>query len=76
MSAPEYVTIEFKIRTDVLEQVTAILAKEGLTVEDALILFFKATIACGDLPFLYTQEDIEAARKAVEELEKDDLCIV
>ena len=72
----KYVIIEFKIRTEVLEQVTAILAKEGLTVEDALILFFKATIACGGLPFPYTREDIEAARLAVEELEKDDLCNV
>ena len=67
MRRAEYVTIKLKTRADVLEQFTAIVAKEGSTVEEALINYLKAIIAYGDLPFPYTQEDIDAAGKAVEE---------
>lgn len=57
------VTIAFKIPTDTYEQAKVILSQYGLTVEQACVLFLEETIARGDLPFPYTQQDIEDAKR-------------
>jgi len=31
-------------------------------LEEACVRFLEATVACGDLPFPYTQQDIEEAK--------------
>ena len=60
------VTITFKIPTDTYKQAKGILSRYGLTIEQACILFLEETVARGDLPFTYTQQDIEEAVIVVE----------
>ena len=40
----ELVTIEVKLPKEVYDSASEILAKQGLTMEDALILFLKETV--------------------------------
>lgn len=56
-------TIEFSIPNDIYEQAKEICQRNGLTLEEACVRFIEATVACGDLPFPYTQQDIEDAKK-------------
>ena len=49
-------TITLKIETSLYEEVKAIFEKEGYTVEEAIIIFFKACIACNGFPFPVTKE--------------------
>ena len=56
-------TIEFSIPDEIYEQAKKICESNGLTLEDACVRFLEATVACGDLPFPYTQKDIEEAKK-------------
>ena len=55
-------TIEFSVPTNIYEQAKDICASCGLTLEEACVRFLEATVACGDLPFQYTQQDIEEAK--------------
>ena len=71
----EMVTIEFRIPKDLYDEVSAILAKQGFTLEEALVLFFKETARLGRIPFEYTEEDLEEARR-MEKMMNDDLCDV
>lgn len=71
----EYVTVEFKLPKDVYNQASEILSRYGLTLEDALVLFYEETARLGRIPFDYTEEDLEEARK-MERLVNDDLCDV
>ena len=57
------VTITFKIPTDTYKQAKGILSRYGLTIEQACILFLEETVARGDLPFTYTQQDIEESKR-------------
>ena len=57
------VTINFNVPTETYEQAKIILARCGLTVEQACILFLEETVSRGDLPFPYTQQDIEEAKR-------------
>ena len=57
------VTIEVKLPKEVYDSASEILAKQGLTMEDALILFLKETVRLGRIPFDYTEEDLEEARR-------------
>ena len=59
----ELVTIEVKLPKEVYDSASEILAKQGLTMEDALILFLKETVRLGRIPFDYTEEDLEEARR-------------
>ena len=52
----ELVTIEVKLPKEVYDSASEILAKQGLTMEDALILFLKETVRLGRIPFDYTEE--------------------
>ena len=59
----ELVTIEGKLPKEVYDRASEILAKQGLSREDALILFLKETVRLGRIPFDYTEEDLEEAQK-------------
>ena len=48
----ELVTIEVKLPKEVYDSASEILAKQGLTMEDALILFLKETVRLGRIPCL------------------------
>ena len=56
-------TIKFSIPDEIYEQAKEICESNGLTLEEACVRFLEATVACGDLPFPYTQQDIEEAKK-------------
>ena len=71
----EMVTIEVSLPKEIYDKVSEILAKEGLTLEEALILFFQETIRLGRIPFEYTEEDLEEVR-SWEKMMNDDLCDV
>jgi len=57
----ELVTVEFKIPKQLYDEVSVILAEQGLTVEEVLVLFLKETVRLGRIPFEYTQQDLEEA---------------
>lgn len=71
----ELVTIEVMLPKEIYDKVSEILAKEGLTLEEALILFFQETIRLGRIPFEYTEEDLEEVKRW-EKMINDDLCDV
>lgn len=71
----EFVTIEVKLPKEIYEQASAILSRQRLTMEDALILFFEETVRLGRIPFDYTEEDLEEVRRW-EKMMNDDLCDV
>ena len=56
-------TIVLSIPDEIYEQAKEICESNGLTLEEACVRFLEATVACGDLPFPYTQQDIEEAKK-------------
>ena len=79
----ELVTIEVKLPKEVYDSASELLAKQGLTMEDALILFLKETVRLGRIPFDYTEEDLEEARKwerivndDVQDTEGEETCMV
>ena len=59
----ESVTIEVRLPKEVYDSASKILAKQGLSMEDALILFLKETVRLGRIPFDYTGEDLEEVRR-------------
>ena len=68
----EMVTIEVRLPKEIYDKASEILARQGLTMEDALILFFQETARLGRIPFEYT---VEEARRW-EKMMNDDLCDV
>ena len=71
----ELVTVEVKLPKEIYDKASEILAKQGLTMEDALILFFEEPVRLGRIPFEYTEEDLEEVRRW-EKMMNDDLCDV
>lgn len=71
----EMVTIEVRLPKEIYDEASEILAKQGLTMEDALVLFLRETVRLGRIPFEYTEEDLEEVRKW-EKMMNDDLCDV
>ena len=71
----ELVTVEVKLPKEIYDKASEILAKQGLTMEDALIRFFEETVRLGRIPFEYTEEDLEEVRRW-EKMMNDDLCDV
>lgn len=69
----EMVTIEVRLPKEIYDKASEILAKQGLTMEDAFILFFRETVRLGRIPFEYTEEDLEEVRRW-ERMMNDDLC--
>ena len=79
----EVVTIEVKLPKEVDDSASEILAKQGLTMEDALILFLKETVRLGRIPFDYTEADLEEVRRwerivndDVQDTEGEETCMV
>lgn len=56
-------TIEFKLPVEIYNQAKAIFEANGLTMEEACVLFIEETVKRGSLPFEYTQKDIEEVRR-------------
>lgn len=71
----EKVTVEVRLPKEIYDKASAILAKQGLTMEDALIMFFEETVCLGRIPFEYTEEDLEEVRRW-EKMMNDVLCDV
>lgn len=65
-------TITINLPRDVYDRVAEILSGQGLTVEDAIVLFIKETVRLGRIPFDYTEEDLEEVRRW-EEMINDEL---
>ena len=66
-------TIEVKLPVEMYNELTAIFARYGLTLEEAVVLFFKETVRLGRIPFDYTEADLEEARR-LEMFMNNDLC--
>ena len=66
-------TIEVKLPIEMYNELTDIFARYGLTLEEAVVLFFKETVRLGRIPFDYTEADLEEARR-LEMIMNDDLC--
>ena len=54
----ELVTIEVKLPKEVYDSASEILAKQGLTMEDALILFLKETVRLGGFPLIIRRQTL------------------
>ena len=61
----KWVTVEVSLPDDLYEKASEILACQGLTMEDALVLFYEETVRLGHIPFEYTEEDLLEARRSV-----------
>ena len=68
----EETTITINLPRDVYDRVAENLSGQGLTVEDAIVLFIKETVRLGRIPFDYTEEDLEEVRRW-EEMKNDEL---
>ena len=68
----EQTTITINLPRDVYDRVAEIFSGQGLTVEDAIVLFIKETVRLGRIPFDYTEEDLEEVRRW-EEMKNDEL---
>ncbi len=71
----EMVTIEVRLPREIYNKASEILVRQGLTMEDAINLFLQETARLGRIPFEYTEEDLEEARRW-EKMINDDLCNV
>lgn len=71
----ELVTVEVKLPKEIYDKASEMLAKQGLTMENALSLFFEETVRLGRIPFEYTEEDLEEVSRW-EKMMNDDLCDV
>lgn len=63
-------TIEVQIDSALLEEVKPILDDIGITIEDSIRLFIEETVRLGRLPFTYTEEDTEEAKRLCTGTEK------
>ena len=53
----KFETITLNIETKLYEEAKVIFEREGYTLEEAIIMFFKACIACGGFPFPVSNEE-------------------
>lgn len=60
------ISLCFEIDDELYNQLTEILAPQGLTLEKAIELFLRETVRLGRIPFEYTDEDIAAAKAMCE----------
>ena len=54
----------FEIEQELYDQVTAVLNPLGYTLERATVLFMEACVACNGIPFTYTQEELDEAKRS------------
>lgn len=57
------VVMVFEIDQDFYDKVSAVLAPQGLTLSDAIVLLFKKTAELGRLPFSFTEAELEVAKQ-------------
>lgn len=57
------IVMVFEIDQDLYDKVTDVLAPQGLTLSDAIVLLFKKTVELGRLPFSFTEAELEAAKQ-------------
>ena len=60
------ISLCFEIDEELYNQLTEILAPQGLTPEKAIELFLRETVRLGRIPFDITDEDIAAAKAMYE----------
>lgn len=58
------VVMVFEIDQDLYDKVTAVFAPQGLTLADAIVLLFKKTAELGRMPFSFTEEELEEAKRS------------
>lgn len=58
------VVMVFEIDQDFCDKVTAVLAPQGLTLSDAIVLLFKKTAELGRIPFSFSEEELEEAKRS------------
>lgn len=60
----EMIMMQFTVDADIYEQAKAILDSLGISVEESIMLFFKAVVARNDLPFPLSEQDQEYMRNS------------
>lgn len=55
-------TIVLTIPKEIYDQASAFLARQGLTPEEAVVLFIEETVRLGRIPFAYTEAELEEVR--------------
>ncbi len=65
----ELETIKIKVNIELLWEAREILQKQGIPIALATAMFIKETVARGELPFTYTKEDIDEAKRLTGEKE-------
>jgi len=58
------IVMVFEIDQDLYDKVTDVLAPQGLTLSDAIVLLFKKTAELGRLPFSFTEAELETAKQS------------
>ena len=61
------VTIEVRLPKEIYDKASEILARQGLTMEDALILFFQETARLGRIPFEYIRTSMNASQTSADD---------
>ncbi len=57
------VVMTFEIESDLYRQVADILARQGLTLSDAIEWLFRETARTGQIPFAFTPEELADAEQ-------------
>lgn len=60
----EMITMQLTVDADIYEAAKAILDSLGISVEESIVLFFKAVVTCNGLPFPLSEQDQEYIRKS------------
>lgn len=58
------IVMVFEIDQDLYDKVTDVLAPQGFTLSDAIVLLFKKTAELGRLSFSFTEAELEAAKQS------------
>lgn len=58
------IIMEFEIDQDLYDKVTTVLAPQGITLSDAILLLFRKTVELGNIPFSFTQKELETAKQS------------
>jgi addiction module RelB/DinJ family antitoxin len=79
VSAPKTDMYRMRINPDIRQNLEEIYARNGLTLTDAINVFFQQTLNVGGLPFAVSDDNAEVMRakataRLVKELEKGDAC--
>lgn len=56
------VTLTIELDEKLYYRAKEILEAQGYTLEEAVVLFIKAVVACGTIPFPVTEEELATAR--------------